>query len=102
MTGAAPIYDILRDAAVRKAAGATNVEERAVKGSTGRRPGGSGHEVGADLLVVVGNVGLNTIAGRLLRIGARQRRAQVEDRRPDRPHHQLGHRAARHPRGVPA
>jgi nucleotide-binding universal stress UspA family protein len=66
VTGAAPIYDILRDAAERaRAAGAPNVEERAIKGAPVDALVDLANEVGADLLVV-GNVGLNTIAGRLL------------------------------------
>lgn len=66
VTGAAPIYDILRTASDRaRAAGAVNVEERAVKGAPVDALVDLAIEVGADLLVV-GNVGLNTIAGRLL------------------------------------
>lgn len=66
MTGNAPIYDLLRDASERaKAAGAANVEERAIVGAPVDALVELAEEVGADLLVV-GNVGLNTIAGRLL------------------------------------
>lgn len=66
VTGAGPIYEILRDAADRaRAAGAANVEERAIKGAPVDALVDLANEVGADLLVV-GNVGLNTIAGRLL------------------------------------
>ena len=66
MVGNAPIYDILREAGERaKAAGAANVEERAVEGAPVDALVDIANEVGADLLVV-GNVGLNTIAGRLL------------------------------------
>jgi nucleotide-binding universal stress UspA family protein len=66
MVGNAPIYDILKDAADRaRAAGAVNVEERAVEGAPVDALVDVANEVGADLLVV-GNVGLNTIAGRLL------------------------------------
>ena len=66
MVGNAPIYDILRDAAERaRGAGAVNVEERAVEGAPVDALVDVANEVGADLLVV-GNVGLNTIAGRLL------------------------------------
>jgi nucleotide-binding universal stress UspA family protein len=66
MAGTAPIYDLLHDARDRaKAAGATNVEERAVEGAPVDALVALAEEVGADLLVV-GNVGLNTIAGRLL------------------------------------
>ncbi|AQT80281.1 universal stress protein [Mycolicibacterium litorale] len=66
MAGNAPIYAILREARDRaKAAGATNVEERAVVGAPVDALVDLAEEVGADLLVV-GNVGLSTIAGRLL------------------------------------
>ena len=66
MTGNAPIYELLRDASARaKAAGAANVEERAVVGAPVDALVELAEEVGADLLVI-GNVGLNTIAGRLL------------------------------------
>jgi len=66
MVGNAPIYDILRDASDRaRAAGAVNVEERAVEGAPVDALVDLANEVGADL-IVVGNVGLNTIAGRLL------------------------------------
>jgi nucleotide-binding universal stress UspA family protein len=66
MVGNAPIYDILRDASDRaRAAGAVNVEDRAIEGAPVDALVDLANEVGADLLVV-GNVGLNTIAGRLL------------------------------------
>lgn len=66
MAGNAPIYDLLREAKDRaKAAGATNIEERAIVGAPVDALVDLAVEVGADLLVV-GNVGLNTIAGRLL------------------------------------
>lgn len=66
LAGNAPIYELLRDAKDRaKAAGATNVEERAVVGAPVDALVDLAVEVGADLLVV-GNVGMNTIAGRLL------------------------------------
>lgn len=66
MSGNAPIYAILRDARDRaKAAGAENVEEKAVEGAPVDALVDLVEEVGADLLVV-GNVGLSTIAGRLL------------------------------------
>jgi len=66
VVGAAPIYDILRDASERaRAAGAVNVEERAIEGAPVDALVDLANEVGAELLVV-GNVGLNTIAGRLL------------------------------------
>ena len=50
---------------MRKSAGATNIEERAVVGAPVDVLVDVAVEVGADLLVV-GNVGMNTIAGRLL------------------------------------
>lgn len=66
MAGTAPIYDTLHEARDRaKAAGATNIEERAVVGAPVDALVELVEETGADLLVV-GNVGLNTIAGRLL------------------------------------
>lgn len=66
MVGNAPIYEILRDAAERaRVAGAANVEERAIEGAPVEALVDLANQVGADLLVV-GNVGLNTIAGRLL------------------------------------
>ncbi len=66
MSGNAPIYAILREARDRaKAAGAANIEERAVVGAPVDALVDLAEEVGADLLVV-GNVGLSTIAGRLL------------------------------------
>ena len=66
MSGNAPIYAILREAKERaKTAGATDVEERAVIGAPVDALVDLAVEVNADLLVV-GNVGLSTIAGRLL------------------------------------
>lgn len=66
VVGQAPVYDILREASERAtAAGAANIEERAVEGAPVDVLVDLAAEVGADLLVV-GNVGLNTIAGRLL------------------------------------
>ena len=66
MAGNAPIYAILREARDRaKAAGAHNIEERAVVGAPVDALVDLAEEVSADLLVV-GNVGLSTIAGRLL------------------------------------
>jgi nucleotide-binding universal stress UspA family protein len=65
-TGAAPIYAILKEAAERaKAAGAKQVEEKAIVGAPVDALVELAEEVGADLLVV-GNVGLSTITGRLL------------------------------------
>ncbi len=66
VSGNAPIYEILRDARDRaKAAGAQEVEEKAIVGAPVDALVELAEEVGADLLVV-GNVGLSTIAGRLL------------------------------------
>jgi nucleotide-binding universal stress UspA family protein len=66
VSGTAPIYAILREAKERaQAAGATAVEERAVVGAPVDALVELAEDVGADLLVV-GNVGLSTIAGRLL------------------------------------
>ena len=66
LAGNAPIYDLLHDAHDRaKAAGATNVEERAILGAPVDALVDLAVEVGADLLVV-GNLGLSSIAGRLL------------------------------------
>ena len=66
MAGNAPIYAILREAKDRAhAAGAKDVEEKAVVGAPVDALVDLAEEVKADLLVV-GNVGLSTIAGRLL------------------------------------
>jgi nucleotide-binding universal stress UspA family protein len=66
MAGNAPIYAILREARDRaQAAGANDVEEKAVVGAPVDALVDLAEEVNADLLVV-GNVGLSTIAGRLL------------------------------------
>ena len=66
MSGNAPIYAILREASDRaKAAGANDVEEKAIVGAPVDALVDLAAEVNADLLVV-GNVGLSTIAGRLL------------------------------------
>jgi nucleotide-binding universal stress UspA family protein len=65
-TGAAPIYAILKEAHERaQAAGANDVEERSVVGAPVDALVELAEEVEADLLVV-GNVGLSTITGRLL------------------------------------
>ena len=64
--GRAPVYEILRDARDRaKAAGAQDIEERAVEGAPVPALVHLAQEVNADLLVV-GDVGLDTVAGRLL------------------------------------
>jgi nucleotide-binding universal stress UspA family protein len=64
--GAAPVYEILRDARDRaRAAGAEDVEERAIEGAPVEALIHLAEEVNADLLVV-GDVGLDSVAGRLL------------------------------------
>ncbi|MGV9803429.1 universal stress protein [Mycobacterium sp. NPDC003449] len=66
MAGNAPIYAILREASERaKSAGAEDIEERPIVGAPVDALVELADEVKADLLVV-GNVGLSTIAGRLL------------------------------------
>src|SRR5208337_1598342 len=66
VSGTAPIYAILQDAKERAhAAGAKNVEERPIVGAPVDALVHLAEEEKADLLVV-GNVGLSTIAGRLL------------------------------------
>jgi nucleotide-binding universal stress UspA family protein len=66
MSGNAPIYAILREAKERAhTAGAKDVEEKAVVGAPVDALIDLAEEIKADLLVV-GNVGLSTIAGRLL------------------------------------
>ena len=66
VSGTAPIYAILQDAKERAhKAGAKNVEERSIVGAPVDALVSLAEEVNADLLVV-GNVGLSTIAGRLL------------------------------------
>jgi nucleotide-binding universal stress UspA family protein len=64
--GSAPVYEILHDARDRaKAAGAHDIEERAPVGAAVAALLHLAEEVNADLLVV-GNLGLGTVAGRLL------------------------------------
>ena len=66
VTGTAPIYEILHTARERAhKAGAKNVEDRAIIGAPVDALVNLAEDTQADLLVV-GNVGLNTIAGRLL------------------------------------
>jgi nucleotide-binding universal stress UspA family protein len=66
VSGTAPIYAILHDARERAHnAGAKNVEEKAIVGAPVDALVHLAEEAKADLLVV-GNVGLSTIAGRLL------------------------------------
>jgi nucleotide-binding universal stress UspA family protein len=63
--GNAPIYAILREARDRaKAAGANNIEERPIQGAPVDALVDLTEEVNADLLVV-GNVGLGAILGRV-------------------------------------
>jgi nucleotide-binding universal stress UspA family protein len=64
--GNAPVYAILRDAHERAtAAGARSVQERAIEGDPVHALVKLVEEVDADLLVV-GDVGLNSVAGRVL------------------------------------
>ena len=66
LSGDAPTYEILREARDRaKAAGARNIEERAIVGDAVHALLGLAEEVNADLLVI-GNVGLTGLVGRLL------------------------------------
>jgi nucleotide-binding universal stress UspA family protein len=66
VSGNAPIYAILRDARDRaREAAATDVDERAILGAPVDALVELAEEVNADLLVV-GNVGVGTITGRLL------------------------------------
>ena len=66
VSGTAPIYAILQDAKERAhKAGAKNVEERPILGAPVDALVKLAEDEKADLLVV-GNVGLSTIAGRLL------------------------------------
>jgi nucleotide-binding universal stress UspA family protein len=66
MHGRAPIFAILQEARDRaKATGAQDIEERAIEGAPVDALVNLAEEVNADLLVV-GNVGLGTVAGRLL------------------------------------
>jgi nucleotide-binding universal stress UspA family protein len=64
--GGAPVYEILHDAHDRaKAAGAQDIEERAIEGAPVDALIHLAKDVKADLLVV-GDVGLDSVAGRLL------------------------------------
>lgn len=64
--GNAPVYGILRDAHDKaKAAGARNIEERAINGAPVPALVKLVQQENADLLVV-GDVGLDSVAGRLL------------------------------------
>src|SRR6201992_3914561 len=65
---AAPVYSMLRDAHDRaRAAGATKIEDRSVKGAPVSTLVDLAEDVGADLLVV-GNVGLDTGAAIIGRV----------------------------------
>jgi nucleotide-binding universal stress UspA family protein len=78
--GSAPIYGMLREASDRaREAGVTDVEERPIVGAPIDVLVKLVDEVNADLLVV-GNVGLNSVAGRLLGSvpSAVRRRAKTE------------------------
>jgi nucleotide-binding universal stress UspA family protein len=64
--GTAPVYEILHDARDRaKAAGAQDIEERAIEGAAVEALVNLAKDVKAELLVV-GDVGLDSVAGRLL------------------------------------
>lgn len=64
--GSAPVYAILREGRDRaKAAGATDIEERPISGAPVDALIKLIKETNADLLVI-GDVGLDTVAGRLL------------------------------------
>lgn len=66
VVGSAPAETVVRDAADRaRAAGATRVDTLAVEGSPVSVLDRTVDQSGADLLVV-GNVGLNTLTGRIL------------------------------------
>ena len=66
LVGEAPFYAILRDARERaRKAGAKDVEEKSIEGAPIAALVHLADEVRADLLVV-GNVGLSSVAGRLL------------------------------------
>ncbi|OMC29595.1 universal stress protein [Mycobacterium sp. GA-1841] len=66
MHGAAPVYEILQVARDRaKAVGVADIAERAVEGAPVDALVKLAKEVGADL-IVVGDIGLDSVAGRLL------------------------------------
>jgi nucleotide-binding universal stress UspA family protein len=82
VTGDAPVYSLLHDAHDRaKAAGATKIEDRPVKGAPVHALVDLAEETGADLLVV-GDVGLDArsaIIGRMFSIpGAVATRAKID------------------------
>lgn len=64
--GNAPLYAMLREASARaKKAGAQHVEEKAVEGAAVDALVDLAERMGADL-IVVGDVGLNSVVGRLI------------------------------------
>ncbi|MGA9489449.1 MAG: universal stress protein [Mycobacterium sp.] len=64
--GNAPLYAMLREASARaKKAGAHDVEEKAVEGAPVDALVTLAEKVGADL-IVVGDVGMNSVVGRLI------------------------------------
>jgi nucleotide-binding universal stress UspA family protein len=66
LVGEAPYYAILREAAIRaRKAGAKDVEEKSIVGAPITALVHLAEEASADLLVI-GNVGLSSVAGRLL------------------------------------
>ena len=66
LVGEAPFYAILREATIRaRKAGAKNVEEKSIVGAPITALVHLAEEAKADLLVI-GNVGLSSVAGRLL------------------------------------
>lgn len=66
--GRAPIYATLREARARaNAAGATDIEERSIEGSPVHALVDLAKDVDADLLVV-GNLGLHAVLGRLFSV----------------------------------
>jgi nucleotide-binding universal stress UspA family protein len=66
LVGEAPYYAILREATIRaRKAGAKTVEEKSIVGAPITALVHLAEEVDADLLVI-GNVGLSSVAGRLL------------------------------------
>jgi nucleotide-binding universal stress UspA family protein len=68
VSGKAPIYEILREARDRaKAAGAKDIEERAIEDAPVHALVDVAASVNADLLVV-GNAGLNAIVGRVFSV----------------------------------
>jgi nucleotide-binding universal stress UspA family protein len=78
--GNAPLYAMLREASTRaRAAGAHDVEEKAVEGAPVDALVDLAEEVHADL-IVVGDVGLNSVVGRLIGSVPRavRRRAKTE------------------------